>query len=420
MTVVDLPAQQAAQLVRPLDAVERHFYRYGERNPNHIVMAAEFDDVLTAERLRPALAAVQRRHPLLSAHIEDRPGTRLGFYRVGRVAPIELTIHHSHRYLWPNAAANELGRPFDRSRAPLMRVSLLQRPTSSALLLTFDHSIADGLSAVIVLNDLLRALNGKTLSNLPPPKSEEGLIASTLRQVEPLNAADLPDDPRMHTPNIIRPFDGATADIRTIAMTTVDTTGLAQRCRAESTTVHAAILIATSRARAAERGEDFVRAFSLINVRPLIGVGGDCALYLQSASTGLAPCDGTPFWEQARAMTALLKVARSAPGIVTAAHAVRQAIPIDAEADHAEAMIARMFPFEMLVSNLGVQHLDDAGPLRPTALWGPMVQNQVEGEYAIGITTYRGSLRMVTCGYNVPSTYLESVAAALVAAAEEA
>lgn len=419
MTAVDLQTHQAASLVRPLDAVERHFYRYGERNPNHFVMAAEFGDVLTADQLRPALAAVQRRHPLLSAHVEDRPGTRLGFYRAASVAPIELTVHHSHSYLWPNAAANELGRPFDRSRAPLMRVSLLQRPTSSGLLLTFDHSIADGLSAVIVLNDLLRALNGKTLSNLPPPKSEEGLIASTLRHVEPLNAADLPDDPRMHRANSIRAFDGAAVELRTMAMTPVDTTRLAQRCRAESTTVHAAILIATSRARAAERGEDFVRAFSLINVRPLIGIGSDCALYLQSASTGLAPCDGTPFWEQARAMTAHLKVARSAPGIVTAAHALREAIPIDAEASHAEALIARMFPFEMLVSNLGVQDLDDTGPLRPTALWGPMVQNQVEGEYVIGITTYQGRLRMVTCGYNVPSTFLDNVGTTLVAAAED-
>jgi len=73
MTAVDLQTHQAASLVRPLDAVERHFYRYGERNPNHFVMVAEFGDVLTADQLRPALAAVQRRHPLLSAHVEDRP-----------------------------------------------------------------------------------------------------------------------------------------------------------------------------------------------------------------------------------------------------------------------------------------------------------------------------------------------------------
>jgi hypothetical protein len=73
------------------------------------------------------------------------------------------------------------------------------------------------------------------------------------------------------------------------------------------------------------------------------------------------------------------------------------------------ALIARTFPFEMLVSNLGVQHLDDTGPLRPTALRGPMVQNHVEGEYVIGITTYRGTLGKVTCGYHVSSTFLDNV-----------
>jgi hypothetical protein len=71
--------ESAATLIRPVDALERLFYRYSERNPAHFLVVAEFGEVLTADQLRPALAAVQRRHPLLSAHVEDRPGTRLGF-----------------------------------------------------------------------------------------------------------------------------------------------------------------------------------------------------------------------------------------------------------------------------------------------------------------------------------------------------
>ena len=37
-----------------LDAVE-HFCRHGERNPNHFVVAAEFDHEFTVDQLRPAL-----------------------------------------------------------------------------------------------------------------------------------------------------------------------------------------------------------------------------------------------------------------------------------------------------------------------------------------------------------------------------
>lgn len=414
------PDQQAATLIRPVEASERLFYRYSEPNPAHFAVVAEFDEVLTANRLRPALAGVQRRHPLLSAHVEDRPGIRLGFYRSATVAPIDLTVFRGPEDSWEAIAAEELSRTFDRSRAPLMRASLLQASTGSALLLTFDHTIADEISSVLVLSDLIAALNGATLSNLPVPRSQEQMLARTLPRVEPLDPSELPDDPRMRTPSVIRTFDGALTNVHTMAMTETDTARLAQRCRAERTTVHAAMVVAMCRVRAAERGEDFVRVLNPISTRALIGAAEECGLYIQSTWTGLSPWDGTPFWDQARATTAPLEVARSARGIRTASLAVQMAMPIGAEAGHAEDLFSRVCPFDMLVSNLGVQNLSGVGPLRPTAIWGPVVQSQTEGEHVSGITTYEGRLRMVTCGYSVPATFLKSVVDALVAAVEEA
>ena len=97
-------------------------------------------------------------------------------------------------------------------------------------------------------------------------------------------------------------------------------------------------------------------------------------------------------------------------------------MPVDAEVGDAEELFGRVCPWELLVTNLGVQNLDGTGPLRPTAVWGPVTHSHTEGEYVYvtGITTYEGRLRMVTCGYSVPSTFLKSVSAALVAAVEEA
>lgn len=404
--------------IRGVDALERLFYRYSERNPAHFLVVAEFGEVLRADRVRVALGAVQRRHPLLSVHVEDRWDTRLGFYRAGRVDPIELTVHRDPESSWQGIAAGELSRTFDRSRAPLMRASLVQRPASSVLLLTFDHTIADGISALLVLTDLLAVLNGANLVDLPVPQSQEYLISSLLQGVDPLDPSTLPDDPRMHKPNTIRRFDGTPTNVHIAAMTAVDTAKLVERCRAERTTVHAAILTATCRARAAARGEDFVRVLNPINFRALIGVEGDCAPYFQATWTGLAPWDGTPFWEQSRMMTAHLEVARSTPGIRAASLAVQQAIPADAEADDAEDLFSRVCPFDMIVSNLGVQNLNGAGPLRPTAVWGPIVQGQIEGEYVSGITTFEGRLRMVTCGHTVPDSYLKDVTSALADAVE--
>jgi hypothetical protein len=408
-----------AQLVRIVDAAERLFYRYSERNPAHFALVAEFGEVLTANRLKPALAAVQNRHPLLSAHVEDRPGSRLGFYRAASVAPIDLTVHRDAETSWDALAADELSRTFDRSRAPLMRASLLQGPASSALVLVFDHTIADGISSVLILNDLLAALNGASLPNLPVPQSQEQMIARALPRVEPLDPSELPDDPRMRTPSVPRPFDGALTNVHTLEMTEVDTARLAQRCRAERTTVHAALVVAMCRVRAADRGEDFVRVLNPINFRALIGSPEDCGLYIQSTWTGLSPWDGTAFWDQARATTAHLEVARSARGIRAASLAVQLAMPIDAEVGHAEDLFGQVCPFDMLATNLGVQNLCGAGPLRPTAIWGPITQSQTDGEHVTGITTYEGRLRMVTCGYSVPVTFLKSVVYALMSAVEE-
>jgi hypothetical protein len=112
------PHEHATTLVRPVDALERLFYRYSERNPTHFVLVAEFGEVLTAHRVGPALTTVQRRHPLLSAHVEDRPATRLGFYRAPTVAPIELTVRRGPESNWQAAAARSSA---DRSTVRVRR-----------------------------------------------------------------------------------------------------------------------------------------------------------------------------------------------------------------------------------------------------------------------------------------------------------
>lgn len=417
--IVNNPQQgRATTLVRPLGAAERLFYRYSERHPAHFSIVAEFDEVLADKRLRAALDAVQRRHPQLSVHVEDRAGTRLGFYRAADVAPVELTVRRGPELAWQAAAAEELTRPFDRSRAPLMRAVLLQSASRSALLLTFDHTVADGISSTVVLRDVIAVLNGEALTSLPVPQPQEHVVTQAFESVEPL-AFTAPDDPRMSTPSVIRPFDGTPTNVRAMAMTHADTARLVARCRAESTTVHAALVVAMCRVRATDRGEGFIRVLSPINLRPILGIDGGCVMCIVPTATGHTPWDGTPFWEQARAMTAHLEVARSPSGIRTASVALEQMITIDAETADAEQLFSRISPWEIMVTNLGVQNLDGAKPLRPTAVWGPVVVSQTDGEYLTGVTTYEGGLRMVTCGYSVPASFLKGVGDALMAALEE-
>jgi hypothetical protein len=220
--------QDETTLVRPVGAIERMFYRYAERNPVHFSLAAEFDIVLAEDQLR--------------------------------------------------AAAEELARPFDRSTAPLLRAVLLNGQSSSALLLTFDHTIADGISSVIVLKDLVDSLNGHHLTPCDVPPSQEEAITLRLPSSnhQPIPEPAVPGA-RMLKPCSIRPFDGTRPHVRTVALRGPDTSRLVNRCRAEQTTVHAAIVAASSRVRATLHGEDFFRVASPINIRPTINVGDGCA-----------------------------------------------------------------------------------------------------------------------------------------------
>jgi hypothetical protein len=197
-------------------------------------------------------------------------------------------------------------------------------------------------------------------------------------------------------------------------MSCAESAQLLRSCRTEQTTVHAAIVTAASRVHCKHLGSDYVRVGTPINIRALIGVGGDCADYFIPTSTGMAPVDGSPFWTQAREVGCQLAVARSAYGIVAAAKATQQGIPVDAEVGTAEQFFTDGLPFEMLISNLGVQDLNDVGPIRPTALWGPLTLSQIDGEYVTGVVTYQGQLRMATCGYTPTRAFIDDVRTTLV------
>jgi hypothetical protein len=397
---------RGAALVRPIGALERQFFRYAERNPVHFLLVAEFDMVLDAQQLRSALDAVQRRHPLLSVHVEDHPSSRLGFYRAPTVARIPLTVRDGDSD-WRSLAATELTRPFDRSTAPLIRATLLRTPTSSAIVLTLDHTIGDGVSSFLVLNDLMAALNDCPLEIRPVPPALEDLIARSLGST--VGEALREPDERMAEPVSHRPFDGLPPFLHAVAMTEADTARLVARCRAEHTTVHAAIIVAASRARSQQVGDAFVRALSPINVRELIRADDDCAAYFTGMCTGLAPADGNLFWEQARTMSADLAGARSAAGVVSIAHAIGQAMTVDATTATAEHVFGKLFTWDVLTTNLGRKELTDTGTIAPWAIWAPIVHMQTAGEYAIGIITYRGQLRMTCVGYTPVADYLHEV-----------
>lgn len=401
-----------ADFVRLVGALERQFYRYAERNPVHFSIVAEFGVVLDRDLVRAALDALPRRHPLLSVHVEDHGSTGLEFHRVPDVGPIPLAVHERPTKTWEPFVARDLALPFDRSVAPLMRATLITAPEASTVVLTFDHTIADGISSVAMIADLLAVLNGEQLAALPVPPSQEEMMAKVV-PAERCRALTMPTpDGRMQRHSSVRSFDRALPHVHTVALDTADTERIIQRCRMEQATVHAAIVTAASYVHEAMSNRGFVRVLSPINFRALIEVGGDCAAYFTCAVTGMASGDDG-FWGQARALTGQLAAVRTPSGITAISNATQQAVPVDADVAVAHDFFTRVVPWDMLISNLGVQDLEASTPIRPTALWGPIVRTHIDGDPGIGVLTYGGRLRMVSTGFDTPPHFLEGVAALL-------
>lgn len=400
----------SVDLVRPVGPFERLFFRYGMRNPVHLTVIAEFGMRLDVDLIQQSLRAVQRRHPLLSVHVEDRPGTRLGFYRPKCVAPVDLTVRGCEDSNWAPLVSSELMRPFDRSRAPLIRAVVAINPRASALLLTFDHTVADGISSMVVLRDVVSGLSGSPMRHLPVPASQEQLIDLMLPRIEEFDDWKIaPSDGRSSWPKSLRPFDGAPTQVQAFEMSASETACLMHRCRVEETTVHGAIVTAASRVRSLDHGEYFpLRVESPINFRSFINVVDDCANYVMASLTEVLPWENL-FWDVARGVSERLAILRTTREIVMSSQKIRQAMPIDANAGDAERLLTSVMPHDLLITNLGVLQIPEQARIRPTAIWGPFTQGYIEGEHVVGVVTYDGKLRMTACGHNLKPGFLQRV-----------
>jgi hypothetical protein len=83
------------------------------------------------------------------------------------------------------------------------------------------------------------------------------------------------------------------------------------------------------------------------------------------------------------------------------------------DATTVEGLFTSALSFEFMATNLGVQDFQGTGPIHPTALWGPVQENQITDNFVIGSATYQGVLRIVTCAYEPAATFLDAVAALL-------
>lgn len=294
---------------RELNEIE--YFNWCVEQPYNMVVAVHLRGPISAEQLRVALDKAQLRHPLLKVNTELGPNGIPRFSSAG-VGAIPLTVvsdadpddstKRFERDLTATFVRDEPGP----SRLPLLRVALLLPcdPTAStALVFTVQHVIADGLSMVFLVRDLLHFMEQPDAPVTPvdapalaadvlPPKARKRLPKSALRFRVVLWLATR--YAALRFPAQTAPAPAATQQHRSWELTVEQTSRLRARCRRETVSVQSAICTA------------FLPAFSAVhtpvNLRPFLArpVGEGVGLFVGAAEVKMKYRAARGFWPNAR------------------------------------------------------------------------------------------------------------------------
>ncbi|KVN44286.1 condensation protein [Burkholderia territorii] len=407
----DRPAS-AQPRVRALGSTEHLFWLLDQNRPTHFAMVAEIDRRFAPSAWHTAFHALQRRHPLLSTCIATDAQMNSAFHSVpGAAVPLRVIEHDAAS--WKAETARELATRFDWATAPLLRATLLQRESTSALILVAHHSVLDGMGAAYLIDELLRTLTGHAAAPLPLVQSLETLLAADLNGA-PILPAPLPAPAP-------KPFRADTAElpyIDAVALSAHATRGLAVRARQERTTVHGAIAAAVheaGRRLSNEWNARALRTVTPIDVRGLAREAGVAnGVYITQTITIDDHPRGTDLWTAARKIKQDLAPSQTRARVAAELKALDAAMAARPSVEHAAGFLSHVLAFDVLLSNLGNQ------PIAATydgvsldALWGPFVRSGFADDQVIGACTIDGVLRLAHTSHRTIPGLLGEVRAIL-------
>lgn len=261
---------------------------------------------LDEARLRRSLERLPRRHPLLGARVVLKQGVHTFTTEGVPPLPLRVTSGDGSAQSFSRVVFEELFTPLTRPTGPLARFTLVRHSEGERadLMIAVDHTIADASACLYAIRDLLTFDSAPELESeptaLPPPCSH--LLPAALIDAESLSVPSL-DAHSPSTPTLAASTPDNSIDLAVLPCEPFR--ALAQRCREQSTTVHAALCVAFAEAFAALSGDKpAVTISSPVSLRPRLDPSVREAFSCSIAFTQVHVARAPPgsFWEQARAV----------------------------------------------------------------------------------------------------------------------
>lgn len=373
---------------RLLGAQEILFYAMNEASSKHFLMAAEIEGQTTETAWADAVVILQQVHPMLNVSITAN-GDDLVFTKIDGVGSILDITALSSSFDLATAAAEELERGFQSDKGPLARINLYYSPEKCVIIVSAHHSISDALSSVHLIDDLLKILSGKTISELPLQPSvdeflgygNQGLAAKVNKQLKP--GTPLPHE-------FTRTHPQAKAD--TLQFSKELTVQLAESAKKHHTTVHGALQVAAAVALKkltflAPRPAYIMSPFS---TRKEMNIENDFGLFIDTKIVAVPTDEAAYFWDVARAATAELADVHTPEFLKASAEQLRGLLGYT---DDLIQFIKDNFNFDIMLSNLGRLSFEHTG-LKLNYIAGPFIISGFNQQQAIGAATCDGQLML--------------------------
>lgn len=266
---------------RPMIVGERIMYADGHA-PVNCVFTATVEGSFTVEQITNVLAKLQQRHPLLRVNVRHEKTKVPTFVTNTAIPPIPLhIIPRTSDLQWQEISLNEWIISFDLANDPPARLVWLKSDDISDFLLVCPHCVCDGSGFVTLMRELLITLDQpdtvlepyegfQSIRELVPPEIRnsksirfKGTLFSWLAKGFFTFLNPRPADREGGFYFLTGPLD-------------VDTTrALVRKCKAEKTSVQAALCAASLLAHRSVRGKMARnKAISPVDIRrylPLIG-----------------------------------------------------------------------------------------------------------------------------------------------------
>lgn len=419
------PLQSAAEALRPLSGFERLFWAIDKVNGFNFGIAVSFRGTIVHARWQDAFAQMQKRHPFLNVAIND-DDPYAPHFTCGAGLPVPLAfLRRDSSTDWQRVMESEIAQPFDPSTPPLLRAAVLEDEKGCDLVLTANHVIADGLGVLALIRDMLQALSGQALADLPvPPSAEER--ATQIRASNPLPPADAAAqdaEPQPRNRTFASRNRKSRSAITAIRFSPQETAQLLRYARREQTTIGAVLLAATAAALrdlSPQLEESDLRLTTAVDARPYLGNEDDFVLSIISPRAIVSYPD-QELSASARAIKSQVTPHQSFQAIEATFTRVGAVLAQRLDAATIVNLLSQGFGSDVLVSNLKTVEFPPATDgFAAESLWGPSVLTGVEGEHAVGSATLGGALHLVYSSFTPVSGLLEMVREKLTAASTDA